>query len=520
MGRVSRAARQVSYLVPGIRFAGGACWVAWVFALYSGEFFFGSDAFIISSQNNAYFISTISLTISLLGIGFFHTRLYSFVQNNRFIFAMSVVASLGTAMVIFGAVDEVQTPAFFIGNVITGFGTSWLAMRLAVQISELRPIAIMIISVLVQVVGCFIYVLAIQLPHYSGIALLITIPVLAALLFSMNGSEDRTAKSDGSNTLPRRFIWFAFTVFVLFVAFSVIRGYYPNFITSYEFALSRGMTTMLCFIGYTVIVVAGAFMQKDSSVGAFLYWTMVGLVAIFAVAPLLGIGSAVSGSWHTAANVLCNAAIWTLLCSVAHKSGSSTLRVVGIGYAIVAFGSTVGIGLGWLLFIWGVGDASMARLSAIILIILLIIVLVGVQKKDLAEMTQPAEEEEEGLFDFESTPAFVTSAQQIAGVQSQTPAEPFAEADKPVPWWKLRMENIALAFGLTKRELDILIELGKGKDIQTIAGDLYISYNTARAHVRNIYAKCGVHSRHELQQIIDSDEYRVETHEKLSGLRG
>jgi PAS domain S-box-containing protein len=49
--------------------------------------------------------------------------------------------------------------------------------------------------------------------------------------------------------------------------------------------------------------------------------------------------------------------------------------------------------------------------------------------------------------------------------------------------------------GLTQRELEVLKLLTRGMSTQRVAGKLGISERTVRSHVRNIFKKCGVHSR-------------------------
>ena len=55
------------------------------------------------------------------------------------------------------------------------------------------------------------------------------------------------------------------------------------------------------------------------------------------------------------------------------------------------------------------------------------------------------------------------------------------------------MENNALS----DRELEILRLLSQGKSNKQIAADLFISVNTVKVHVSNIYEKIGVSSRTE-----------------------
>lgn len=52
-------------------------------------------------------------------------------------------------------------------------------------------------------------------------------------------------------------------------------------------------------------------------------------------------------------------------------------------------------------------------------------------------------------------------------------------------------------YDLTKREVDVLIELGHGLCNSQIAKKLYISENTVKKHVSSIFSKLGLHHRTE-----------------------
>ncbi len=55
---------------------------------------------------------------------------------------------------------------------------------------------------------------------------------------------------------------------------------------------------------------------------------------------------------------------------------------------------------------------------------------------------------------------------------------------------------------LTPRELEVLEELAYGHSSSYIAKVLYVSNNTARSHMKNIYKKLGVSSREELIELL------------------
>jgi len=58
-------------------------------------------------------------------------------------------------------------------------------------------------------------------------------------------------------------------------------------------------------------------------------------------------------------------------------------------------------------------------------------------------------------------------------------------------------EEVAKASGLTKREVSILQELAAGLSNDAIAKNLWITRETVKFHVRNIYRKLGVSNRTE-----------------------
>ena len=61
-----------------------------------------------------------------------------------------------------------------------------------------------------------------------------------------------------------------------------------------------------------------------------------------------------------------------------------------------------------------------------------------------------------------------------------------------------RIETVALKHELTARESDILLQISFGKNNQQIAEELFVSVNTIKFHIRNIYEKLDVKKRAEI----------------------
>ena len=71
-------------------------------------------------------------------------------------------------------------------------------------------------------------------------------------------------------------------------------------------------------------------------------------------------------------------------------------------------------------------------------------------------------------------------------------------AESLVPW-------IAREYGLTKREEVLLSLLEKGASNKEIAEQEYVSVNTVKTHISNVYSKLGVSGRDGLAQMLKEE---------------
>ncbi len=68
-----------------------------------------------------------------------------------------------------------------------------------------------------------------------------------------------------------------------------------------------------------------------------------------------------------------------------------------------------------------------------------------------------------------------------------------------------RCEYLARKASLTPRETQILELLARGRNAQFIMDELTITRNTAKAHIRHVYTKLGVHSQQELLTLVEGE---------------
>jgi DNA-binding CsgD family transcriptional regulator len=93
---------------------------------------------------------------------------------------------------------------------------------------------------------------------------------------------------------------------------------------------------------------------------------------------------------------------------------------------------------------------------------------------------------------------------------SQTAPEAEEPAHAPVKGrFMRRCDAVAKMFLLSARETEVLYLLAKGRSMNHIMEELVISEGTTKTHINHVYKKLGVHSRHELLDLIESIE--VET---------
>jgi DNA-binding CsgD family transcriptional regulator len=69
-----------------------------------------------------------------------------------------------------------------------------------------------------------------------------------------------------------------------------------------------------------------------------------------------------------------------------------------------------------------------------------------------------------------------------------------------------RCEALSSQYELTSREREVLCLLARGRNSKVIQEELHISYNTAKAHVRHIYTKLGVHTQQELINLAEQPD--------------
>ena len=173
--------------------------------------------------------------------------------------------------------------------------------------------------------------------------------------------------------------------------------------------------------------------------------------------------------------------VWSIVFAVGGTHRSSSATIVAAGFLSFSLGSGFGLLLGTTLntafpFEWV--DLGFA--------VVLLPTLVMVGERDLDELISFGRDV--------SAPDTLDTA--LGGrIMAHRPKEKGEFSEK--------LAEYAAEHELTVRESEVLRYLVAGRGDRQIADEVGLSYNTVRTHVRNIYAKCGVHGRQELISVVD-----------------
>ena len=173
---------------------------------------------------------------------------------------------------------------------------------------------------------------------------------------------------------------------------------------------------------------------------------------------------------------------WSLLGSKQLRHDVPAACSVSLGLFVTNAGQALGLGL-WNLLCSGIGIEGLRIASSIAAFVLIVVAVT-----------------------FEH-PAF--------GWGNVRPGEAHStHHDEQILPYETIVERVRTDYGLSPREHDVALLLGRGRNRQFVADELGISLETAKTHATNVYRKLGVHSQQELLDVIEM------THDTLTRERG
>ena len=297
---------------------------------------------------------------------------------------------------------------------------------------------------------------------------LIVLPVVALAL--VNVSNASLAPADRQRAGYPRYV-FPWKLVALVAVFSFAYG-----IRQETLAPGAGQHSSLSTaLVMGVVFVAAYFFPHRVDVAAMCRAPVPLMLCGLLLMPVEGLlGSVVSSYLVSIAYTLVNLVASVLLYDMAKRSGVAVVALFGAMDAMQAF-IVAGNGTTRLLgSMPGVGQTGGVVTSVLVCIALVVSFLLLFSEREL------------------------TSRWGIRVLEGPSLGEEGEEADR----LSQRCDELSRTYGLTPREDEVLRELARRKDNQSIAQNLLIAPGTLKAHTRHIYEKMGIHTRSELNGLL------------------
>lgn len=437
---------------PSMKFLGFGAYYAWIFLSYNSDVLFGWSGASVggNAMSVMYLASTTALGLVLIVAGAFQKVTARIVESRLSVTVLAGMATLATLVVAWSAPAQAGEALYVAGCSLTGVGTAFVALRLGSVYSTVGARQAFMYTAGSFIFAGMLYFVCIGLPQPVGLLMAASLPLLA-VVFTM--AAVRAPSEPAEDVVPVR---------------ELPRGYFIR------------------------LVVAVSVFSVIAGVIKGIILTCLGNLVV----PLFGGLGVIQGELVSIAYNLFILMVWCLLANVANRTNLSYVRVFGWGRGASAAGTTVGWFAGASLApVLVENPSNMVALAMGMVFVLLVVSMVILNERTIGMALRKTRnaQTDQGTGDFFPS----GRGPEGAGGASDGDGAPREGA------WTKSCNALAEQAGLSLRERDVLFLLGKGYTIEYIAGELGISFNTAKSHIRNVYAKAGVHSKQELQSLIE-----------------
>lgn len=486
---------------PYLRFLGLSAWWAWIWLCYNSieiMRMFPADQ-QTSYVLQMYLFSTLGIAGSMFAAALAWRRMTALVDRRAFVIGFGALAGLSTILLGFSVVMGAGM-FFVLAAVLTGAGTSMLCLkvgRLYGSVSLGDSLTAGSISLLL---AALLYFVGIGIPPEWRLFYIAALPLVSGLLLSMGSADPfpstMSGAGEGRGKGPVQHLYRKLVAASALVALTagVGKGISSTLMDNALFA--REGSIIVFRVGMIAIAVAWAVNRGDAVRGAR---------QAYSALMVLGMGMMLGTCFGLDIAFLSvgKEALWLMfscfMAYLAFRFDLSPVRVFGIGQGTYFLASTAGWALGAAVAPW-YGEAMVRMGVGVALAFLVIIVLVYVfPENDLKRiMAWSVDGDAVGRRHGEQgAAAHVAPEMEEGGAgQCMTADGGAAVPDDAKPSGTARAADPR--YGLSARELEILDLFAQGRSANWIAGNLTISKNTVRSHLRAIYTKLDVHTRQEL----------------------
>lgn len=480
---------------PIVKYLSLAFYTAWILLTMTSGVTLGVQDELLAGRYNAmlYLFSGVPLAACLLVSGIFHKQARKLVDKDAFVLAMSAVAGLCTLCIASGLATKGSLPLFATASIGTGLGTSFLCLRIGCVYGDMSRGNPFLIAASACLLSNLLYFMCVGITGLLKDVVVSLLPFIAALCSCTNARNTETARQAEEERIPLSSLSRGYlpklliAVFIMCISIGFIRAFAGLSHSPETVAWESNLCVFASFVILAIIVIAyaAALSVSNFEISKIYFPIIIVTASLVVVCSLLGqyVDTLKSVLINTSYNIFI-VAIWCILQDISCRTNAGSVRVFGLGRGASAAGTT----LGWLLSMMVSQLASgpsavlpFAFVSCALLVLTAAILLISEGTISIALMRGYAQI---------ATPK--PSAQKNENVSPKDNIS-FTSA----------CEQISQEMHLTAREAQTLELLGRGRTIGFVAEELGISYNTVKGYTKNVYAKCGVHSRQELIDMIE-----------------
>ena len=337
------------------------------------------------------------------------------------------------------------------------------------------------------------FVIVAALPGLAAVSLL----VICSSRHKQSGEARVVLPKQTQGILHRRFVKNHLPSVVFALTFGLMQGTYIETDTLF-FLVSSPLILLGVIVSGLVVFLIGEKATSYEDIDTIHRYSLLFLIlGVLGLSVFKGISPAyLSKATLLAGFVLFDFGALVLSMSMARRAGPAKAHLIDKGRAMVCFGLTLGLVLGFSLcrlIDESSTDTLVSAIGGAAVALPLITVLMRLSR------VAPTE----SLLVEESAGATAISAVGPGIGDMTLTLDGGGSAALQKKTWQDACAEVARAYQLSPRETEVFMMLGKGRNAEYIQGKLVISLHTAKSHIANIYQKLGVHSIQEMLDLIE-----------------
>ncbi|MEY8561708.1 LuxR C-terminal-related transcriptional regulator [Eggerthellaceae bacterium 3-80] len=456
------------------RVAGFACILAWQFIT------FFSTTIHYSTRND---ISHFNSVVGFASLGMIAVMLLAAIVPSVFSRCMCIRAVRWAApllvllssivLVAVEHVDDFQQPWCSIASTVAGVGVGALFVGWSKVFARMDSLQVMAKSATSFLLSAVIFALVVALPLAASIVCTVLLPLLSGLALYHGLHIWSSKEAEESSNTPFRAGAFSISAVLSLGVLAWTGSFAQALLFDPLFIIDNGSYPWFFIIGsvVAVVVICAPMLSSDSLDFAGAYRSSVFTMGlIFLLVPIVDSGTGIADALGLSIYCVVLLLTWVVLARITGLYQLPVLVTFGIGWSALVSGSLAGTFIGGLLRTFVDMTPRLLSVCTLVCVVLLFFAY---------------------LFLFTEK-----SMAKLLGGSSFGAKRPFHE----------RGHQIALDYGLTKREEETMMLIAKGRTNARICEELGVTPGTVNSHLSNLYKKLDVHDRQEVIDLVEQND--------------